>query len=98
MLSRPLQNLPSKYSFIEEIYTGVSSKVILVIDTSGNEYALKLFNKNIDSELFEAVANRQRHGHVAGYQTCRPVVQMCVGELVVGGTEVGIAYVIHPVV
>ena len=53
MLSRPLQNLPSKYSFIEEIYTGVSSKVILVIDTSGNEYALKLFNKNIDSELFE---------------------------------------------
>ena len=53
MLSRPLQNLPSKYSFIEEIYTGVSSNVILVIDTSGNEYALKLFNKNIDSELFE---------------------------------------------
>ena len=53
MLSRPFQNLPSKYSFIEEIYTGVSSKVILVIDTSGNEYAIKLFNKNIDSELFE---------------------------------------------
>ena len=53
MLSRPLQNLPSKYSFIEEIYTGVSSKVILVIDTSGNEYALKLFNKNIDPEFFE---------------------------------------------
>ena len=53
MLSRPLQNLIPKYLFHEEIHTGVSSEIYRVYDPSGNEYALKLFNRHINTEQFK---------------------------------------------
>ena len=53
MLPRFLENLTTKYSFLEVIHTGVYSEVYLVNDTSGNEYALKLFKKNINYDVFK---------------------------------------------
>ena len=57
MFSRPLQSLIPKYSFLEEIHTGVSSKIYRVYDHSGNEYALKLFKKYVDIEKFKEELN-----------------------------------------
>lgn len=57
MFSRPLQSLIPKYSFLEEIHTGVSSKIYRVYDHSGNEYALKLFKNYVDIEKFKEELN-----------------------------------------
>lgn len=53
MLPRFLENITTKYSFVEVIHTGVSSEIYLVHDTSGNEYALKLFKKDVTDIIFK---------------------------------------------
>ena len=52
MLSKSLKNIRVKYSFEEEIDEGMSSSVYRVF-FSGNEYALKLFNRDIKDFHFE---------------------------------------------
>lgn len=53
MLSRDIQNLIPKYSILKEIHQGVSSTIYLVQNSSGIEYALKLYNKTMDVEIFK---------------------------------------------
>ena len=57
MLSRDIQNLITKYSILKEIHQGVSSTIYLVQDSSGIEYALKLYNKTMDVDHFEKELN-----------------------------------------
>ena len=52
MLSRQIQNSIPKYSFLDLIHAGVSSTIYLVLDESGKEYALKLYNETKDDEHF----------------------------------------------
>ena len=53
MFSRDIQNLMPKYSILKEVHQGISSAIYLVQDSSGIEYALKLYNKIMDADHFE---------------------------------------------
>ena len=58
MLSREIQNLIPKYSILKEIHQGVSSTIYLVQNSSGIEYALKLYNKTMDVDHFQKELNK----------------------------------------
>ena len=58
MLSREIQNLIPKYSILKEIHQGVSSTIYLVQNSSGIEYALKLYYKTMDVDHFQKELNK----------------------------------------
>ena len=58
MLSREIQNLIPKYSILKEIHQGVSSTIYLVQNSSGIEYALKLYKKTMDVDHFQKELNK----------------------------------------
>ena len=60
MFQRSLGNFGTNYTFLEELFFGISCKIYLVQDSSGKDYALKLFNKNVSQEHFEIELNACR--------------------------------------